>query len=120
MPREGASYATARESVTALQEAGVTILSGTDSVEQEGMPFSIPLGASLHRELELLVQAGLPVAQVLASATGRAATCWGLEDRGEIRVGARADLVLLEGDPLQDIAATRSIQGVWVAGRHIG
>lgn len=103
-----------------LQTAGVTILAGTDSVEQEGMPFSIPLGAALHRELQLLVGAGLPVAQALAAATSAAAAHWGLEDRGEIRVGARADPVLLADDPLADIAATRSIQGVWVAGRHIG
>jgi adenine deaminase len=73
-------------------------------------------GASLHRELELLVQCGISPAQALAAATTEPARVFGLGDRGWVGVGHHADLVLVSGDPLTDITATRSIERIWRAG----
>lgn len=67
-------------------------------------------GASLHRELECLTMAGLTPVQALAAATSLPANRYGLDDRGRIAPGLRADLMLVEGDPAEGIIATRSIQ----------
>jgi len=66
--------------------------------------------------LELLVQAGLTAPEALAAATSVPARAFGLDDRGRLAPGLRADLVLVEGDPSQDIQATRHIRGVWKRG----
>jgi imidazolonepropionase-like amidohydrolase len=115
----GAAYPNARASVAALHQAGVAILAGTDANDAPGSPASVPHGPSLHRELELLVQAGLPVADVLRAATEGPARYFGLADRGRIAPGLRADLVLIDGDPLADILATRSIRRVWCDGIEV-
>jgi imidazolonepropionase-like amidohydrolase len=73
-------------------------------------------GTSLHHELELLVQAGLSTADALRSATVLPAQAARLLDRGAIRPGMRADLVLVDGDPLADIRATRNIKRIWAGG----
>lgn len=114
--RPGASFAPATGSVTAMHKAGVPILAGTDAHAQPGLPFAVELGASLHHELELLVGAGLSTAAALRAATSVPAKHFGLADRGAVRPGLRADLVLIDGDPLADIRATRTIRGVWCAG----
>jgi imidazolonepropionase-like amidohydrolase len=114
--RPGADFAAATASVTALYEAGVPILAGTDATEHAGLPFAVRPGESLHRELELLVQAGVSPAAALRAATSLPARHFGLADRGAIEPGLRADLVLIDGDPLADIRATRSIRRVWCGG----
>jgi len=73
-------------------------------------------GASLHRELELLVRCGISPAQALAAATAEPARVFGLADRGRVAAGQRADLVLVSGDPLTDITATRAIERIWRGG----
>jgi imidazolonepropionase-like amidohydrolase len=73
-------------------------------------------GASLHRELELLVRAGLNPVQALSAATRNTAEVFRLRDRGRIGVGARADMLLVRGDPSKDITATRDILKIWRAG----
>src|ERR1700686_4866680 len=73
-------------------------------------------GKSLHRELELLVRCGISPAQALAAATAEPARVFGLADRGRVAAGQRADLVLVSGDPLTDITATRAIERIWRAG----
>src|SRR5690606_30882891 len=73
-------------------------------------------GASMHRELVLLTEAGLTPEEALSAATSVNATVFGLEDRATIAPGMRADLLLVEGDPTQDIQATRAIQAVYKAG----
>jgi adenine deaminase len=73
-------------------------------------------GASLHRELELLVRCGISPAQALAAATTEPARVFGLADRGRVAAGQRADLVLVSGNPLTDITATRAIERIWRAG----
>jgi imidazolonepropionase-like amidohydrolase len=104
-------FSRAMETIRRLAEAGVTMLAGTDA-PNPGTVF----GGSLHRELELLVRSGLSPAQALAAATSAPARVFGRADRGRIAVGLRADLVLVAGDPLSDIAATRSIERIWRGG----
>ncbi|MER5948146.1 amidohydrolase family protein [Streptomyces sp. NPDC001904] len=112
----GWSYEAAEGSVTALRRAGVRILAGTDSNHTPGIPVQPPFGTSLHHELELLVRAGLTAREALRATTSLPAQSFGLRDRGAVRVGSRADLVLIDGDPLADITATRAIRRVWVGG----
>lgn len=95
----------------ALHDAGVPILAGTDAPNP-----GTAHGVSIHRELELLVEAGLTPIEALAAATAVPARAFGLDDRGRIAEGLRADLVLVEGDPTTDILATRRIAGVWKGG----
>jgi len=115
----GPRYEPAADSVTALHRAGVTVLVGTDANQTPAAPASPPMGASLHDELALLVQAGLTPAEALRAATSAAADYFDLPDRGRLVVGLRSDLVLLERDPTSDIDASRSIRGVWIAGEPV-
>ena len=115
----GLTYEPARTSVATLLAAGMPILAGTDANVAPFAPSTPAFGESLHHELELLVDAGLSPAQALDAATTVPAACFDLADRGRILPGLRADLVLLDADPLADISATRAIRGVWVAGQRI-
>ncbi|MDX6744175.1 amidohydrolase family protein [Actinocorallia sp. A-T 12471] len=112
----GMNYEAARGSVAALRQAGVRILAGSDANNKPNIPVRPAFGLSLHQELELLVEAGLTPAEALRSATDLPALSFGLRDRGVIKPGYRADLVLVDGDPLADIRRTRDIQRVWVGG----
>jgi imidazolonepropionase-like amidohydrolase len=112
----GPSYEAARGSVAELHRAGVPILAGTDANAGPGIPFSPRHGESLHEELELLIDAGLSTVEALRAATVLPAQYFGLHDRGVIEPGRRADLVLIDGDPIADIHATRRIRRVWCAG----
>ena len=94
--------------VRALHAAGVPILAGTDAPNP-----GTAHGVSMHRELELLVKAGLSPSEALAASTSVPARIFGLQDRGRIAPGLRADLLLVKGDPTQDITATRDIVAVW-------
>ena len=109
--REMPPYSRAEDNVRRLADAGITLLAGTDA-PNPGTVF----GASLHRELELLVRCGISPAQALAAATTEPARVFGLTDRGRVAPGQRADLVLVSGNPLADITATRSIERIWRAG----
>ena len=104
-------YSRAEDNVRRLADAGVTLLAGMDA-PNPGTVF----GASLHRELELLVRCGISPAQALAAATAEPARVFGLADRGRVAAGQRADLVLVSGDPLTDITATRAIERIWRGG----
>ena len=106
-------YTAAEKSVRQLRAAKVPLLAGTDA----GNP-GTSHGAALHRELELLVNAGLTPSEALAAGTGNAAKAFGLNDRGVIAVGKRADLLLVNGDPTKDITATRDIAGIWKGGER--
>ena len=99
------------EGTRQLVQAHVPILTGTDAP----VPGST-YGASEHVELALLVRDGLSPVQALAAATSVPAQTFHLEDRGWIRPGMRADLVLVEGDPTTNILATRNIVAVWKRG----
>ncbi|MEU6582146.1 amidohydrolase family protein [Nocardia sp. NPDC046763] len=110
------AFAAALANVGALRAAGIPILAGTDANSSPGVPVNPAFGASLHHELELLVSAGLSPVEALDAATALPAKHFGLTDRGVIAPGLRADLVLLDADPLADITATTQIRGVWSAG----
>lgn len=97
-------------SVARLHDHGVGLLAGTDTF--------VP-GFSLHDELELLVMAGLEPREALTAATYNPAAFLGVTDTfGTVRPGRVADLVVLNSDPLEDIAHTRSISGVMLAGHY--
>lgn len=57
--------------------------------------------------------------EVLTAVTSLPAQVFGLRDRGAIRPGLWADMVLVEGNPVQDIAATRKIRAVWITGEPL-
>ena len=83
-----------------LYDNGIPLVAGTDDIA----------GFALHRELELYVEAGIPVADVLRIATVNAAKLVGAGDRkGQIKPGFDADWILLEGNPLETIQAQRNV-----------
>lgn len=116
--RPGLDYGAARASVTVMYRAGVPVLAGTDANHANG-PAAVVHGSSLHHELELLVDAGLTTVDALRAATSRPARYFGLVDRGVVEPGRRADLVLIDGDPLRDITATRAIRRIWCGGAEV-
>jgi imidazolonepropionase-like amidohydrolase len=97
-----------------MNRAGVPILAGTDTAAG----VRVYPGFSLHEELELLVQAGLTPMQALQASTLNAGKYLGLADTGTVEGGKRADLVLLNANPLADIKNTRKIEAVFLAGRY--
>lgn len=89
-------------------QRGVPVVVGTDT----GTPYTFP-GYSVHRELELLVEAGLSPMEAIAAATRHAASMIGRDDEfGTIEAGRRADVLILGADPLEDIRNTRSLEVV--------
>ena len=105
-----------RRLIKALHDAGVLFLLGSDAPQLWNVP-----GFSAHRELGALVAAGLTPYQALRTGTVNVAAFLGEEGRaGLIRTGARADLILLEANPLQEIANSLRINGVMLNGRWIG
>ena len=115
----GVAFDNAVASVGELHRAGARIVAGTDANANPATPARVPHGESLHHELALMVDAGLSPVDALRSATSAPAAFFGLPDRGTIAPGMRADLLLLGGDPTIDIAATRAILGVWIAGERV-
>ncbi|MFD2471715.1 amidohydrolase family protein [Amycolatopsis silviterrae] len=113
-PRAHFDYAL--ETLAALHEAGVDILAGTDAAHL-GAP-GMAHGASLHDELRLLTTAGFTPTEALRAATSVPAQRFGLTDRGRIKPGLRADLVLVTGDPTVTIGDTLSVQHVWRNGTY--
>ncbi len=112
-PGARADLGHAMDTVGLLHRAGRRILAGTDASSP-----GTAHGASLHDELSLLVQAGLPPAAALTAATSAPAAALGLRDRGALTPGMRADLVLVHGDPELDITRTRDVAQVWRAGHR--
>jgi Amidohydrolase family len=101
--------------VKALDDAGVPIYPGTDAL----MPGMVA-GFSLHDELEALQMCGLKPRELLSAATIGAAQWLGVAaDRGTLQVSKRADLLLLDSDPLIDVTNTRRIAAVFVGGRYL-
>ena len=93
--------------------AGVPFLAGTDAPA----PYVFP-GSSLYEELALLVEAGLTPMEALQTATRNPALYLDQQDQiGTIEVGKIADLILLEANPLEDIANTQKIAAVVVGGK---
>jgi hypothetical protein len=102
------------ELVKTMHSAGVLFMAGSDGPD----PYVVP-GFSLHDELEWLVKGGFTAAQALQAATFRPAQFLGKMDKyGVVEQGRRADLVLLDETPLEDIRNTRKIFGVVVNGKY--
>ncbi len=97
-----------------LHDAGVPLIAGTDAGG-----FGIIPGASLARELELLVDAGLSPHEALAAATRVSAEVLGFAETGRIAPGYRANLSLLPADPLQDVGAVERPVGVMIRGEWL-
>jgi len=101
--------------VASAAARGVGILAGTDTPN----PLMVP-GFSLHDELDALEGAGLTRYQVIAAATVKAAEYMGWEkEAGTVTAGKRADLVLVRGNPLEDLAALRRVEGLVLKGRYL-
>ena len=107
-----AAVATNKQNLKALHDAGVRIGLGSDS----GVGLRVS-GWAEHRELALIVDAGLTPMQAITVATSNAAALLKLDDRGVLAAGKRADLVVLDADPTADIANTKKIHAVWHRGK---
>jgi imidazolonepropionase-like amidohydrolase len=108
-----ATHAARRRNVQKLRAAGVTVLAGSDAVNLGHFP-----GAGLHIELAKLVEAGMTPGEALRAATSDNAHFLEGEtpEAGEIAVGKRADLVLVDGDPTADVGALDHIARVFLGG----
>jgi imidazolonepropionase-like amidohydrolase len=110
-----APLASVLANISMLHRTGVPIVLGTDT----GNPFVFP-GYSVHKELELLVAAGLPPASALQAGTIRVAEMLGrAEEFGTLEEGKRADILILGADPLVDVRNSRSIEVVVLRGRVV-
>jgi imidazolonepropionase-like amidohydrolase len=100
--------------VKGLNQAGVSLMVGTDV----SVPGIVP-GYSVHEEMLIWQEAGIPAVDILRSATIVPAKFMGLEDRlGSIREGKTASMVLVRGNPLQDIRNAQQIEGVFLRGEY--
>ncbi|KAK5107763.1 hypothetical protein LTR62_000687 [Meristemomyces frigidus] len=105
----------AYDSVKSLKAAGVPILVGSDAASPA---VGTAWGLSMHHELALFVnECGFSPAEALNAATALPAARFGFMDRGRIREGMRADLLLVEGNPVEDVDRTLDIRAVWKEGR---
>ena len=103
-----------RTSFRHMLDAGVKIAVGTDA---GGSP--VRHGTVVH-EMEVMIEAGLTPMQAIMSATSVAADLTGtLDETGTVEVGKLADLILIDGDPLSDIAAIKNVWAVYQGGRRI-
>ena len=111
-----ARYKHAKSFVLQMHRAGVPIAVGSDSGAG-----NVAMGWGTHHEMELLVEAGLTPMEALTAATGGAAMLLdkGRSERGVLKAGNIADLLLLEADPLVDISNTRKIERVMQAGNWV-
>ena len=107
-------FAADEKLVDMMFHSGVPMMAGTDAMN----PFILP-GFSLHEELTLLTEAGLPPLVSLQAATVNPARFLDrTEDEGTVTVGKVANLVLLDADPLADISNTTRIRAVWMEGHY--
>jgi len=107
-------YVILQRSVARLAKAGAKVALGSDTGTQDH-----PFGVTDHRELEMLVEAGMTPMQALVAATGTAAAYVKLQDQGIIARDKRANFMVLDANPLDDITNTRRIAQVFVNGREI-
>ena len=106
-------------STKGMKEADVPILAGTDANKNASGVGKVSYGNSMWKELELLVEVGLSPTEAIQAATALPASFFGLEDRGRITQGKRADLVLMSKNPLENISNISSIQRVWCSGVEV-
>jgi imidazolonepropionase-like amidohydrolase len=109
-PQAQAGFAIQARNLERMSGEGVTIVLGTDG--------NTPWGP--HLEMEDMVAAGMSPLAVLTAATGNGAAYLRLDDRGTITEGKRADFIVLDANPLDDITNTRRIRAVYFAGEEVG
>lgn len=109
-----ADLPTAIANMGTLHDAGVRIAMGTDS----GPPARFQ-GYFEHMELQMMVAGGMSPLDVIRSATGEAAACVGKTDIGTLEPGNWADILVLGANPAEDIANSKSIESVWIAGNRV-
>ena len=97
-----------------LVAADAPLVLGSDSGVQDHF-----YGFSAHRELELMVAAGLTAHEAIVTATSQSADRLGLNQTGRLHEGTRADFLVLNANPLDDITNTRDISGVYLNGIEI-
>ncbi|PKG41467.1 amidohydrolase family protein [Psychroflexus sp. MES1-P1E] len=102
------------QEVKKLYEAGIPILAGTDPPN-----LGINHGTDLYKELELLGESGMPIIEVLKAGTSNITSAFGLENTGFIKVGYTADLILIDGDPTEDIKNISNINTFWKKGKKV-
>jgi imidazolonepropionase-like amidohydrolase len=107
--QSAATFRAMEATVRLLHQSGVPIVAGTDQ--------AVP-GFSLDREIELYVQAGFTPMEAIQAATLVPARAMGMEkDSGTIEVGKRADVILVDGNPLENISDIRKVSAVFAAGK---
>jgi imidazolonepropionase-like amidohydrolase len=107
------NFSRLKEITLNLHRSGAPMIAGTDS----GNLFFLVPGVSLYKELLLLNKIGIPAYDVLKMATSNASKAMGRDSEfGEIAVGSRADLILLENNPLDDLVSLNKKKGVMVRG----
>jgi imidazolonepropionase-like amidohydrolase len=105
----------AKKNLKTLSDAGVKIAFGTDS----GIPTRFP-GYFEHRELQLMVEAGLtPLQAIVAATQTNAEILGGAKQFGTLQAGRRADFIVLDANPLEDIHNTEKLSAVWQAGKTV-
>lgn len=109
-----AGLVVAMENVKRLNDNGVRVAMGTDT----GPPARFQ-GYFSHMEMQMMVDAGMAPLDVIRSSTGIAAECINVSDVGTLEPGKWGDLILLSENPAEDIANTKTIEGVWVAGNRV-
>jgi len=112
--RAAAIYANLQKSVAKLAAARARIILGSDTGLEDH-----PFGFAEHLELQLMTEAGMTPAEVVVATTSRAAAFLGLNDRGVIAPDRRADLLVLDANPLDDIRNTRRIAALYIAGKEV-
>src|SRR6267143_4520157 len=112
--RNRQNYAILQKSVAKLAAAGARVILGSDTGLEDH-----PFGFAEQKELKMMAEAGMTPAQVIVAATGRSAEFLGLKDRGVIAPGRRADLLVLDANPLDDIRNPRRISAMYLAGKEV-
>lgn len=111
-------YQDAVDAVLLLRSLGVPILVATDANPGGFVP-AVVHGTDFHREMKLLVEAGLTPLEVLQGATGKTAEAFGLTNAGVIAAGQPATMILVEGKPDLGITDSNNIVQIWVNGKPI-
>lgn len=114
LPKNRAAVQNGMHNLKVLHDAGIKIAFGTDS---GGNPMRIQ-GWAEHRELQLMVRAGLTPMNAIVAATRGSAEFLGATDRGVLAPGKRADFLILAANPLDDIRNTRQLVSVWNGGKE--